>query len=342
MPLLEAEDGSPGRGAGRGGIGAAHVPLLESVGLVHAYGDRRVLDGLSFSIERGEIFGFLGPNGAGKTTPIGILTGLLTAQSGTFRLEGRPVVAGDRRLRQKLGVVFQAHSLDAKLTARENLLLGAALYAVPRAEARARAAQLLALVELGDRADEKVERYSGGMRRRLELARALVHRPEILVLDEPTSGLDEAAFRRAWAQLERLRREEGLTVLVTTHRPEEAERCQRLLVLHHGKAVACDTVDALRRQVSGDMIQLELADGEDFGKAWALLNQRFGLEARESERGLLVERERGHEWIPRLVEAFPAGALRAVSLRRPSLADVFLKLTGRELERDEDAKKEAA
>ncbi|MHB8416599.1 MAG: ABC transporter ATP-binding protein [Myxococcales bacterium] len=325
------------------------APLLSAQGLRHAYGDRRVLDGLSFEVARGEIFGFLGPNGAGKTTTFHILTGLLTAQEGTFRLEGRPVVAGDRRLRQKLGVVFQAHSLDLELTARENLALGAALYSVPRAQARERIEQLLALVDLSERAGEKVKRFSGGMRRRLELARALVHRPEILVLDEPTSGLDEASFQRAWAQLERLRRDEGLTVLVTTHRPEEAERCQRLLVLHHGRAVACDTVEALRRRVSGDVVELELQSedqsnpaGLTLAKAWALLNERFGIEARESDRGLRVERERGHEWIPRLVEAFPPGALRSVSLRRPSLADVFLTLTGQELARDDVGKKEAA
>ncbi len=308
--------------------------LLSAEGLRHAYGARQVLDGLSFEVARGEIFGFLGPNGAGKTTTFHVLTGLLTAQSGSFRLEGRPVQAGDRALRQRLGVVFQSPSLDLKLTARENLALGAALYSVPRDEARPRIQQLLEFAELADRADEPVQRFSGGMRR-LELARALVHQPEILVLDEPTSGLDEASFQRAWARLLRLQQDEGLTVLVTTHRPEEAERCQRLLVLHHGRAVACDTVEQLRRSVSGDVIALELADGQDPQAAQQLLLQRFELASRLAERSLLLERDKGHEWIPRLVEAFPPGALRSVSLRRPSLADVFLKLTGKELDEDE-------
>jgi ABC-2 type transport system ATP-binding protein len=310
-------------------------PLLSAEGLRHAYGSRHVLDGLSFEVARGEVFGFLGPNGAGKTTTFHILTGLLTAQAGSFRLEGRPVVAGDRRLRQRLGVVFQSPSLDLKLTARENLALGAALYSVPRALARPRIEQLLDFAELADRADEPVQCFSGGMRRRLELARALVHQPEILVLDEPTSGLDEASFQRAWARLSRLRQEEGLTILVTTHRPEEAERCQRLLVLHRGRAVACDTVEQLRQSVSGDIIALELAESQEPASAQELLQQRFGVAARIAERSLLIERDKGHEWIPRFVEAFPAGALRSVNLRRPSLADVFLKLTGRDLEEDE-------
>ncbi len=322
------------------------LPLLSAQELRHAYGDREVLAGLSFSIERGEVFGFLGPNGAGKTTTFHVLTGLLSPQQGTFALDGVPVRLGDRRLRSRLGVVFQAQSLDLKLTARENLLLGAALYAIPRRVAAPRAERLLAQAELADRADEPVSRFSGGMRRRLELARALVHEPEILVLDEPTAGLDEAAFQRTWRTLEGLVRETDLTVLVTTHRPEEAERCGRLLVLSRGKAVACDTVDALRRRLSGDVISLELSAERDLEADARLLRERFRLEPRLSERTLSVELTAGHEWIPRLVEAFPEGALRSVGLRRPSLADVFLKLTGRELERDEPAiakkKKEAA
>ena len=317
------------------------MALLEARDLCHSYGDRKVLDGLSFEIQRGEVFGFLGPNGAGKTTTFQLLTGLLTAQSGELRLEGRKVVLGDRRLRLKLGVVFQSPSLDQKLTARENLALGAALYAVPRKAARERVARLLDFAELSDRADEPVQRFSGGMRRRLELARALVHSPEILILDEPTSGLDEASFQRAWARLARLREEEGLTVLVTTHRPEEAERCQRLLVLHRGRAAACDSVEGLRGRVSGDVVTVDLGDGLEPADAVRTLQEKLGLEARPGDRSVTIEHERGHEWIPRIVEAFPQGSLRAVNLRRPSLADVFLTLTGRALELDEAERKAA-
>ncbi|MHB1844261.1 MAG: ABC transporter ATP-binding protein [Deltaproteobacteria bacterium] len=310
-------------------------PLLLARDLRHAYGDREVLSGLSFEIERGEVFGFLGPNGAGKTTTFHVLTGLLKPERGTFALEGIPVALGDRRLRARLGVVFQSASLDLKLTAKENLFLGAALYAVSKKTAAPRIDRLLALAELTDRADEPVSRFSGGMRRKLELARALVHSPEILVLDEPTAGLDESAFQRIWKRLDELRREEGLTVLVTTHRPEEAERCSRLLVLSGGKAVAEGAVETLRRQVSGDVVGLELSPERDLETDARMLTERFQRTPRFNERTLLIELTHGHEWIPRLVEAFPPGALRSVTLRRPSLADVFLKLTGRELERDE-------
>jgi ABC-2 type transport system ATP-binding protein len=167
------------------------------------------------------------------------------------------------------------------------------------------------------------------MRRRLELARALVHQPALLVMDEPTTGLDQAFFERTWTTLLQLRAETGLTILITTHRPEEAERCQRLLVLHQGRAVALGSPDALREQVSGDIIALE---SSDVALVVRTLKERFSLEPRVVEGQVLVERERGHEWVPRLVEAFPAGALRSVSLRRPSLGDVFLKLTGEGLD----------
>jgi len=304
-------------------------PFLKAEGLRHSYGARRVLDGLSFEVAQGEVFGFLGPNGAGKTTTFHVLTGLLSAQEGTFSLEGRPVRAGDRRLRSRLGVVFQAPSLDLKLTPRENLALGAALYGVPRHQVPLRIDRLLAFAELADRADESAGRLSGGMRRRLELARALVHRPALLVMDEPTTGLDQAFFERTWTALLQLRAETGLTILITTHRPEEAERCQRLLVLHQGHAVAVGSPDALRERVSGDVIALESSDPEQVVRT---LRERFALETRVVDGQVLVERERGHEWVPRLVEAFPAGALRSVSLRRPSLGDVFLKLTGEGLD----------
>jgi ABC-2 type transport system ATP-binding protein len=305
------------------------LPFLQAEGLRHAYGARRVLDGLSFEVGRGEVFGFLGPNGAGKTTTFHILTGLLSAQEGRFLLEGQPVRAGDRRLRRRLGVVFQAPSLDLKLTARENLALGAALYAVPRSGIPKRVDRMLGIAGLSDRADEPAGRLSGGMRRRLELVRALVHDPTVLVMDEPTSGLDEASFQRVWMLLLELRANTGLTILITTHRPEEAERCQRLLVLHQGRAVAVGSPEALRERVSGDVIALQSSDPEFVART---LRERFGLESRLVDGLVLVERERGHEWVPRLVEAFPAGALRSVSLRRPSLGDVFLKLTGEGLE----------
>jgi ABC-2 type transport system ATP-binding protein len=303
-------------------------PLLAVEGLVVRYGPRTVLDGLSFRVARGEIFGLLGPNGSGKSTTFSVLTGLVPPVAGALRLEGEPIAAGDRRLRARLGVVFQQPSLDVRLSARENLSLGAALYGLRGAEARARIEALLAFAELRERGDEPVSRFSGGMRRRLELVRALVHQPDVLLMDEPTTGLDEMSFQRTWARIEELRRTEKLTVILTTHRPEEAERCDRLAVVSEGRVVAEDAPERLKARVSGDVITLEARDPETVAGE---VRVRFGLEATVAEGAVVIERERGHELIPRLVEAFPAGALASVAMRRPSLADAFLKLTGRAL-----------
>jgi ABC-2 type transport system ATP-binding protein len=302
--------------------------FLRADRIVHHYGDRSVLEGLSFAVARGEAFGFLGPNGAGKTTTFHVLCGLLAPTAGELRLGDEPVRPGDRKLRTRMGVVFQSLSLDLKLTARENLLLGAALYRIPRAEAQKRTDELLALMDLADRAREAVQKFSGGMRRRLEIARALIHKPEILVMDEPTSGLDEQTFQRTWMRLHELRAKDGLTILLTTHRPEEAEKCDRLAVLAGGRIVACETPDQLRHRVSGDIVMIEGESPDEIARA---VNEKFGVPARVAEGRVIIERERGHELIPRLVEAFPPGRLRTVGMRRPSLGDAFVKMTGEEL-----------
>jgi ABC-2 type transport system ATP-binding protein len=225
--------------------------------------------------------------------------------------------------------VFQAPSLDAKLTALENLTLGGLLFGLGRREARERARELLAAADLAERAGDRAGTLSCGMRRRLELARALVHRPAILLLDEPTTGLDAAAFRQTWQAVQALREREGLTVLLTTHQPDEAEECDRLAVLAHGRVVATGAPDALRARVPGDVVTVEADDPVALARE---IRDRLGLEARPGAHGVHVERERGHELVPRLVEAFPAGRFRAVSLRRPTLADAFLALTGEALE----------
>jgi ABC-2 type transport system ATP-binding protein len=207
--------------------------------------------------------------------------------------------------------------------------LGGLLFGLGRREARDRARELLAAAGLADRAGDLAGTLSGGMRRRLELARALVHRPAILLLDEPTSGLDAAAFRQTWQAVHALREREGLTVLLTTHRPDEAEACDRLAVLAHGGVVATGTPEALRARVPGDVVTIEADDPAALATE---IRDRLGLAARTSPHGVQVERERGHELVPRLVEVFPAGRFRAVSLRRPTLADAFLALTGEALE----------
>lgn len=300
-------------------------PVLRVTELVHRYGDRTVLDGLGFDVPRGQVFGLLGPNGAGKTTAFHVLTGLLAPVSGKVVLAGREVRPGDRALRRRMGVVFQGASLDPKLTATENLRLAAELHGIRGAEAQRRIDRVLAFADLEKRASEPVERFSGGMRRRIEIARALLHSPDLLVLDEPTSGLDQVSFDRTWARLHELCETEGLTVLVTTHRPEEAERCHRLGVLHGGRLVAVATPERLREQVSGDVVLLTGDAPEELAKE---VSMRFGGHVTVSDGVVSVERERGHELIPRLVEAFPEGRIRTVSLRRPTLGDAFLKLTG--------------
>jgi ABC-2 type transport system ATP-binding protein len=319
--------------ARRGGPTAATHARIEVRGLRHRFGTLEVLAGLSFRVQPGEIFGLLGPNGCGKSTTLRVLTGMLLPDAGDLLLDGAAITPGDRALRQRMGVVFQAPSLDVRLTARENLALSAALYGVTGAEARERIAALLGFTELGDRADEAVSKFSGGMRRRLELARALLHEPSLLLMDEPTSGLDERFFRQTWERIEKLREQRGLTVLLTTHRAEEAERCDRVAVLDQGKVIAEGEPEALRRRVAGDVLTLEAAEPEALCRELA---ERFELAPTVVDGKVVLERERGHELIPRLIEALPPGRIDSLSMHRPTLSDVFVKLTGRSL-RDEGA-----
>ena len=304
------------------------APFLRLEGLTRKFGGRVAVDGLTLDIARGEFFGFLGPNGAGKSTTFNLLTGLLAADSGRILIDGHEAPPTSPRMRQRLGVVFQEPSLDEKLTGLENLRLGAALYGLSGRLAERRVSEMLALVELADRAGEPVERYSGGMRRRLELARVLLHEPEILIMDEPARGIDQATQRRIWAQLNELKRVRRLTILLTTHQPEEAEQCDRLAVLDAGKVIACDTVDALKKQVGGDVITLEADNPEEIAAQAATLVSSPPLIV---DGQVVIEAEQGHALIPRLVELFAPGRLKAVGLRRPTLGDVFVKLTGRGL-----------
>jgi ABC-2 type transport system ATP-binding protein len=302
---------------------------LELRDLVVKRGGRPVLRGLSLEIRQGEVVGLLGPNGAGKTTAFRVLTGLLTPESGELRFDGQPMTPGDRRFRTAIGVVFQEPALDPRLSARENLRLAAGLYRVPRRDAARRIEEQLERAELASRADEPVSRLSGGMRRRVELARALIHEPRFLILDEPTTGLDEGAFRRFWTDLLTLRRERGLTLLLTTHRADEAEYCDRLAILDGGRLVACDSPERLRRKVKGDLLIL---DAEDPPRVAQTLADRLGLEPHLLEDKVLLRRDEAHTLIPRIVEALPPGLLHGISLRRTGLGEVFLELTGHELD----------
>jgi ABC-2 type transport system ATP-binding protein len=331
-PLVSSNEARSGTLAGPT---PARQTLLSVSGLSLRYADVQVLRGISFQLQRGEIFGLLGPNGCGKSTTLRILTGLAVPDAGELQLLGEPVAPGGRALRKQMGVVFQAPSLDPRLSVRENLQLTAALWRLPRTTAEQRIAEALAFAQLGERAHSPVKDLSGGMKRRLELARALLHEPKLLLLDEPTSGLDEPSFRRTWERITRLRRETELSVLLTTHRAEEAALCDRVAVIDGGRIVAQDTPEALIAQVAGDVISLEVADPQAIA---AQLSSSLDLPApaRIADGRVLIERERGHELIPRLVEALPAGSIRSLSMHRPTLADVFVKLTGRSLGHDQE------
>jgi len=302
---------------------------LEAIDLTRRYGERVAVDRLSFRVGRGEVLGLLGPNGAGKTTTFSLLAGLITADGGRIVLDGNAMEPGARALRARMGVVFQHPSVDAKLTARENLMMGAELYGLTSSHARQRVDWALDLIGLTDRAGDIVETFSGGMRRRLELARVLLHKPEILLLDEPTQGLDVAASRRIWTQLMELRAKERITILLTTHSPEEAEHCDRILVLDKGRTIADGTPDELRAKVGGDVVALTADVPPTLARE---VSEVLGVEAKVADEIVFFEQVRAHEVIPKLFDALPKGRLKTVAVRPASIGDVFLKLTGKTLD----------
>jgi ABC-2 type transport system ATP-binding protein len=302
-------------------------------------GEREVLDGFHLSISRGEIFGLLGPNGAGKSSAFQALVGLLPADSGELVLDGRAAPLGSPRIRGRMGVVFQSPALDGRLSARDNLVLAAGLYGIRGGAARDRAEEMIAFADLEGRDREPVKRLSGGMRRRLEIARSLLNRPDFLLMDEPTTGLDTPSFEHTWATLRRLSREDGVTILLTTHRADEAERCDRLAFLDGGRIVATGAPDELRDRVGGDVIELAAGDP---GAAAGQVREALGVSAEVVGERVRIVADRAHELVPRIVEALPAGSLSSVAFHRPGLSDVFLALTGRALEADADGEEVAA
>jgi len=318
--------------------------------LQHAYRGRRarreVLRGLDLTVEPGELVGILGPNGSGKSTALALVGGLARLQGGSVTWhdsDGAPHSVDTIGYRARMGMVFQSPSLDQALTARQNLVLAGRMQGLSGRDAKARADALLAWADLADRADDAVRTYSGGMARRLEFARAIVHTPELLLLDEPTTGLDAQSFERTWALVEDLRQRHGASVLLATHRPEEAARCDRLVILDGGRAVRVDRPEDLVSELADDLVVIATRDPRGLAEA---IRERFELVARVDDAAstVLVECARGHEVIVRLVEGLPKGSVDAISLRRPTLADVFLKITGAALDADvaADADREAA
>jgi ABC-2 type transport system ATP-binding protein len=304
------------------------APRLRVRGLVRRFGARAALDGLDLDVAPGEVFGLLGPNGAGKTTAFRVLAGLIPPDGGAIELDGRASSPAEPRYRARLGVVFQEPSLDLKLTGRENLNLGASLYGLPRAVAAPRIDEALRVMELGARADEATSKYSGGMRRRVEIARVLLHDPDLLLLDEPGRGVDQEALRRIWDELAARKAARGTSIVVTTHQPEEAERCDRIALLDEGRVTATGTPDELRARVAGDVVRVRGDRPEELA---ATIHARLGLVGAVVDGDVVIEVRKGHEVVPRIVELFPAGRLASVATSRPTLADVFAKLTGKGL-----------
>jgi len=306
-------------------------PAIEVSGLARCFKTFTAVDNISFAVNAGEIFGFLGPNGAGKTTTVRMLCTLIRPSSGAAHVAGFDVARQQTDVRRSIGIIFQDPSLDDRLTARENLRFHAMIYKVPGAEAAARIADALDWMELSDRAGDLVRNFSGGMKRRLEIARGLLHAPRVLFLDEPTLGLDPQTRSRIWERLLKLRRERKTTLFLTTHYMDEAENCDRIAIIDHGRIIALDTPARLKAQVRGDCIHLETADD---AAAEAEVKQRYGIEVVRDATGLHFEVESGAAFVPGLVRELSV-AVRTVSVRPPTLEDVFLKMTGREIRDDE-------
>lgn len=295
--------------------------------LVKKFGDLVAVNDVSFDVAQGELFGLLGPNGAGKTTTINVLCTLESPTSGEVTIDGFDVVRCQSEVRRTIGLVFQDPSLDERLSALQNMRFHAMVYGVPGPLRDDRIEEAMRMVELWQRRNAEVRTYSGGMKRRLELARGLLHHPRVLFLDEPTLGLDPQTRNRIWDYVLKLRREEGTTILLTTHYMDEADRAERIAVMDRGKLVAMDSPQNLKDRVGKDILLVTADDNE---KASEEIRTRYGIETRQDGQGLSFEVSRGEEFLPGFLKEFGV-PIQSVSLRRPTLEDVFLKLTGREI-----------
>jgi len=293
--------------------------------LVHRYESRTALNGVSFDVRPAELFGLLGPNGSGKTTLFRILSTLMVPSGGRAMIMGCDAAQEPARVRRQIGVVFQAQSVDMKLTAYENLWHQGHLYGLRGSGLKKRVMEILSRVGLADRSTELVETFSGGMQRRIELAKGLLHHPGVLLLDEPTTGLDPGARRDLWQYLQMLRDEEHVSVLVTTHLMEEAEGCDRLAIMNEGNLVALGTPAELKSEIGGDVVLLDAA--RDAGLLAERIRARFHVDTTVLENQVRIEHAGAHRFVTEVVEAFP-GEIEALSISKPALEDVFIRRTG--------------
>jgi len=298
--------------------------------LKKSYNDIAAVKGVSFTIDRGEIFGFLGPNGAGKTTTISMLCTLLTPTGGRATVNGFDVVKNKLAVRKSIGLVFQDPSLDERLTALENLIFHAMIYGIGKADRDRRIPDVLELVELSGRQNDLVKTFSGGMKRRLEIARGLLHRPKVLFLDEPTLGLDPQTRYHIWEYVQQLIEDEGLTIFLTTHYMDEAENCDRIAIIDDGELIAMNTPEELKESIGGEVV---LIVAEDNRKASLEIKDKFNIAVQEVNGELSLKVANGSHFMPELIKALETTVI-SISLRKPTLEDVFLDLTGRRI-RDE-------
>jgi ABC-2 type transport system ATP-binding protein len=311
----------------------SHHAAIEVAGLQKSFGDVEAVRGVEFEVATGEVFGFLGPNGAGKTTTINMLCTLAKPTGGSARVAGYDVVRERDDVRRHIGLVFQDPTLDGYLTAVQNLRLHAELYGVESALVLPRMRQVLEMVGLWERRDVPVKTFSGGMRRRLEIARGLMHSPRVLFLDEPTIGLDPQTRSSIWSYINLLRETEEITIFMTTHYMDEAEVCDRIAIMDEGEIVALDTPEALKARVGADRVRIHTEDDE---AAIAAIEERFGIEAQMAEGAVTFFVPSGEEFVPRLFAELGV-AIKSVSVSRPTLDDVFMSYTGKTIRDAEES-----
>jgi len=307
------------------------MPIIRVENLVKKFGNITAVDDVSFDVEEGAIFGFLGPNGAGKTTTISILCALLSPTSGRAFINGHDCIRESAAVRKSIGIVFQDTTLDKDLTAEENLLFHAYLYNVEKSERQKRVDDALKFVDLFNRKNDLVKKFSGGMKRRLEVARGLIHRPKVLFLDEPTLGLDPQSRTNLWEFISELPKRHDVTIFMTTHYMEEAEVCDNIAIIDNGKIIAEGSPDKLKKIIGGDVIYLKTKDDI---KAKDEIKQALGLDASIKGGELFISTIRGDACIPEIIRILGESVL-SVRLQRPTLNDVFLKLTGKAIREEE-------
>ncbi|NMB92070.1 MAG: ATP-binding cassette domain-containing protein [Parcubacteria group bacterium] len=307
--------------------------IIQVENLRKKYGAIKAVDGISFTVKRGEIFGFLGPNGAGKTTTINILCTLNQPSSGVVYINNYNVVAHPDKVRSFIGLVFQDVTLDDHLTAEENLYLHAMLYGISRKDFTQRKIEVLKICELWDWRKHKVHDFSGGMKRRLEIARSLIAQPKILFLDEPTIGLDPQTRKKVWDYIFNIRKKKDITIFLTTQYLNEAESCDRVAIIDHGKIIASDTPENLKKMVGGDIITIKTEDNDSAEEEFHQKFPQYNIKKIGKE--LKIEIDKGNEFLPVLVENLNAKII-SMELRRPTLEDVFLELTGRQIRENDN------